>query len=54
MSLPEAMFDRVLERLELTDRAEPTVAGLSAVYPRRPAQSRARVSEAGSKAAPRP
>src|SRR5580692_149390 len=32
MSLPQAMIDRVLERLELTGRPEPTLAGLSAVY----------------------
>jgi N-hydroxyarylamine O-acetyltransferase len=32
MSLPDATVDRVLERLELTGRPEPTLSGLSAVY----------------------
>jgi N-hydroxyarylamine O-acetyltransferase len=32
MSLPEAMVDRVLAKLEMTGRPEPTLPGLSAVY----------------------
>jgi N-hydroxyarylamine O-acetyltransferase len=32
MSLPEAMVDRILAKLELTGRPEPTLSGLSAVY----------------------
>jgi N-hydroxyarylamine O-acetyltransferase len=32
MSLSDAMVDRVLAKLELTGRPEPTLAGLSAVY----------------------
>jgi arylamine N-acetyltransferase len=32
MSLPDAMVERVLAKLELSGRPEPTLAGLSAVY----------------------